>query len=44
MNDLSYIFHLSDMAILQEIGAFVKAKRIEQNLTQDILAEKASIS
>lgn len=44
MNDLSYISSLSDAAILKELGAFVKAKRIEQNLTQDDVAEQAAIS
>lgn len=44
MNDLSYISNLSDAAILREIGEFVKTRRIDQNLTQDDLAEQAAIS
>ncbi|SFN90531.1 Helix-turn-helix [Paenimyroides ummariense] len=44
MNDLSYISSMSDAAILKEIGEFIKVKRIEKNLTQDEVAEKAAIS
>ncbi|GAA0886523.1 hypothetical protein GCM10009120_51220 [Sphingobacterium siyangense subsp. cladoniae] len=44
MNDLSYISSLSDAAILKEVGEFVKAKRIDHNLTQDDVAEQAAIS
>jgi transcriptional regulator with XRE-family HTH domain len=44
MNDISYVSDYSDLAILQQIGEFIKSKRIAQNLTQDDLAEKASIS
>ncbi len=44
MNDLSYIDKYSDIAILQHIGAFIRARRIAQNLTQDELAHKAAIS
>jgi transcriptional regulator with XRE-family HTH domain len=44
MNDLSYTSSLSDAAILKEIGEFVKSKRIDQNLTQDDVAEQAAIS
>lgn len=41
MNDFSY---LSDLALLKKIGGFVKASRIEQNLTQDEVAGSAAIS
>lgn len=44
MNGLSDISLLSDVAILQEIGTFIKTKRIAQELTQEELAEKANIS
>lgn len=44
MNDLSYISSLSDAAILKEVGTFVKARRIHQNLTQAEVAERAAIS
>ncbi|WEK36053.1 MAG: helix-turn-helix transcriptional regulator [Candidatus Pseudobacter hemicellulosilyticus] len=44
MNDLSYITSLSDSAIIREIGEFVKAKRIDRNLTQDEVAEQAAVS
>jgi transcriptional regulator with XRE-family HTH domain len=44
MNDISYISLLSDAAILKKVGEFVKAKRIDQNLTQDEVAELAAIS
>lgn len=44
MNDLSYISSLSDIAVLQEIGTFIKTKRIAQELTQEELSERASIS
>ncbi len=44
MNDLSYISGYSDTAILKEVGEFIKSKRIEQNLTQDAVAERAAIS
>jgi len=44
MNDLSYISLLSDIAILKEVGKFVKAKRIELNLTQNEIAKRAAIS
>ncbi|MFZ4797992.1 MAG: helix-turn-helix domain-containing protein [Bacteroidia bacterium] len=35
---------MSDNAIVQQIGAFVKHHRMEQNKTQDILANAAGIS
>lgn len=41
MNDFSYI---GDGALLKKIGGFVKSRRIEQNLTQDEVAESAAIS
>ncbi|UIR56344.1 helix-turn-helix domain-containing protein [Sphingobacterium sp. SRCM116780] len=44
MNDISYHPSYSDAAILREIGEFVKAKRIDHNLTQDEVAERAAIS
>lgn len=44
MNDISYNTAYSDTAILQEIGEFIKSKRIERNLTQDEVSERASIS
>ncbi len=44
MNDFSDISLLSDVAILQEIGMFIKNKRVIQELTQEELAEKANIS
>ncbi len=44
MSDFSYNAEMSDIAILQEIGAFIKNKRITQELTQEELAERASIS
>lgn len=44
MNDISHIKNLSDTAILQEIGTFIKTKRIAQGLTQKELSERASIS
>jgi len=44
MNDLSYISSLSDAAILKEVGKFVKVKRLEQNLRQEDVAERAAIS
>lgn len=44
MNDLSYMSTLSDKAILKEVGEFIKAKRIDQNLTQDDVAKRAAIS
>jgi transcriptional regulator with XRE-family HTH domain len=41
MNEISYI---SDGAILKKVGAFIKARRIDQNLTQEEVAERAAIS
>ncbi|MVZ63748.1 helix-turn-helix domain-containing protein [Sphingobacterium humi] len=44
MNDLSHISSLSDAAIIRAIGEFIKAKRIDSNLTQDEVAEQAAVS
>jgi transcriptional regulator with XRE-family HTH domain len=46
MNDLSYINwnSMSDTALVQFIGRFVKAKRMELNKTQEKLAHAAGIS
>lgn len=41
MTEISYI---SDLAILKKIGAYVKARRIDQNLTQKEVSERAAIS
>ena len=35
---------MSDKALLEYIGAFIKHHRMEQNITQDILANAAGIS
>lgn len=44
MNGISYTLGFSDAAILRQIGEFVKSKRIDQNLTQVEVAERAAIS
>lgn len=44
MNDFSSINTYSDKAILKQIGEFVRQKRIEKNLTQHDLAQKAAMS
>ena len=46
MTDISYKNwnSMSDNAIVQQIGAFVKHHRMEQNKTQAILANAAGIS
>lgn len=44
MNDISYDSSYSDTAILHKIGEFIKSKRVDQNITQDELAQKAAIS
>lgn len=46
MNDISYKNYLSmsDRALSQHIGAFVRHHRLEQNRTQDQLASAAGIS
>ncbi|MCC5915675.1 MAG: helix-turn-helix transcriptional regulator [Balneolaceae bacterium] len=35
---------MSDKALIEEIGAFVKHRRLRQNKTQDSVAEEAGIS
>lgn len=35
---------MSDSALSQQIGAFIKHQRMEQNKTQDMVAEAAGIS
>lgn len=44
MNDLSYLESLSDKAILKKIGNFIKEKRVQQNISQEELAEKTAMS
>jgi len=46
MNDNTYInwYSMSDAALLQTIGKFVKHQRMEQNKTQNDLAKAAGIS
>ena len=46
MNDKSYKNNalMSDRALAEQIGRFVKEKRIEQNKTQDTVANAAGIS
>ncbi|NRF37527.1 helix-turn-helix domain-containing protein [Pedobacter foliorum] len=44
MNDISYIHSNSDIAILKQIGQFIKEKRIEKNINQNSLADNAAIS
>lgn len=46
MTDISYKnwLSMSDNALSQQIGAFIKHQRIEQNKTQDMVAEAAGIS
>jgi len=46
MTDLSYNNwdSMSDKALAEQIGAFVKHHRMEQNKTQDVLAKAAGIS
>ena len=46
MSDISYKNWLSrnDKALAEHIGAFVKHHRMEQNKTQDVLANAAGIS
>lgn len=36
--------HLTDQAVLQELGARLAAARIERNLTQAVVAEQAGVS
>ncbi len=44
MSDNSYITYKSDVAILKEIGNFIKQRRIAQGITQDELAKQAAVS
>jgi len=46
MTDISYEkwYSMSDKALAEHIGAFIKHHRLEQNKTQDILAKAAGIS
>ena len=46
MNDISYKNwnSMSDKALSEHIGAFIKHHRMEQNKTQDVLANAAGIS
>lgn len=46
MTDISYKnwLSMSDTALSQQIGAFVKHQRMEQNKTQDMVAKAAGIS
>jgi transcriptional regulator with XRE-family HTH domain len=46
MTDISYInwYAMSDKALSQHIGAFIKHHRMEQNKTQDTLSKAAGIS
>lgn len=46
MSDIPYInwLSMSDKAIAQQLGAFVKYHRLEQNKTQDTLSRTAGIS
>jgi transcriptional regulator with XRE-family HTH domain len=46
MNDISYISRasMSDKALMEQIGAFIKHHRLRQNKTQEMLAEEAGIS
>jgi transcriptional regulator with XRE-family HTH domain len=46
MSDMSYKnwISMSDKALAEHIGSFVKYHRLEQNKTQDVLANAAGIS
>jgi transcriptional regulator with XRE-family HTH domain len=46
MTDLSYIkmISMSDDALAQQVGSFIKHKRLEQNKTQDMVSSAAGIS
>ena len=46
MTDISYKnwLSMSDNALTQQIGAFIKHQRMEQNKTQEMVAEAAGIS
>jgi transcriptional regulator with XRE-family HTH domain len=46
MNDMSYknIHSMSDKALIEQIGAFIKHHRLRQNKTQSEVADEAGIS
>lgn len=44
MSDISFNAAYRDRAILKEIGDFIKAKRLDMNLTQHEVAERAAMS
>lgn len=44
MSYISDINQYSDKAILEEIGKFIKTKRVDAQLSQDDLAEKCTMS
>lgn len=46
MTDISYgkWLSMSDDALAKQVGAFIKHHRLEQNKTQDVVAEAAGIS
>ena len=44
MSDFSYNYVYSDKAIMKGIGSFFKQKRLDKNLTQQALADRAAIS
>jgi transcriptional regulator with XRE-family HTH domain len=46
MNDRSYTnwHNMSDQALAEDIGAFVKQQRLEQDFSQEALAKAAGIS
>lgn len=44
MRNISYISNLSDKAILSEIGNFIAHRRVQLQITQAELAEKAALS
>lgn len=44
MREISDISNLSDKSVLTEIGNFITQKRIQQQITQAELAEKAALS
>lgn len=46
MNDLSYVnwLSMSDKALAQTIGAFIRHHRLSQNKTQEVVAKAAGIS
>lgn len=45
-NDLSYMnwYPMSDKALIETIGSFVRQHRLDQNKTQDEVAQQAGIS